>query len=79
MKIINKLVGNKKHLNTFETLKIKAEDNYNRNKLEAFNLLIDNLSSVIKVEKREKSRVISSSHMFELMIAELEKTRPRFK
>jgi len=79
MKLITKLVGNKAHLQTFDTLKIKAEDAYNRNKLEAFNLLIDNLSSSVKVEKREKSRVISSSHMFELMIGELEKTRPRLR
>nr|WP_121272488.1 hypothetical protein [Pedobacter schmidteae] len=79
MTLIDRLVANKKRLNNFDILKIRAEDSLKRNKLEAFNLLIDKLSSDIKVEKREKSRIISSVHMFEMMFKELERIKSRLK
>lgn len=76
MKIIDKLTSNKKNLEAFDVFKIKAQDSLKRDKLEAFNLLIDKLSSYISVEKREKSRVISSLDIYEKMKLELNRIRP---
>lgn len=69
--LIDKLTGNKKNLDLFDTLKVKAEDSERNNRLQVFDLLIDKLKSEVKVEKREKSRTLNSLDMFEIMTSEI--------
>ena len=72
-KIIEKFKKDKGSLNMFDTLRVKAEDGDNRNKLREFDLLNIWVTSEVKVEKREKSRAIVSIDMFEKMKKELYK------
>ena len=72
-KIIDKLRSDKSFLNVFDTLKVKAEDGNNNNRLKEFDLLNIWVKSEVKVEKREKSRAIISADMFEKMVKELKK------
>ena len=72
-RLIEKLTSDKKNVNVFDTLKVKAEDGNNHDKLKEFDLLNIWVQSEVKVEKREKSRAILSTDMLPKMIKELRK------
>jgi hypothetical protein len=75
--IINKLITNKKNLDVFDSLKVSAEDSERQNRLSIFDLLVDKFKSVMKVERRHKSRTILSSDMFSQMEEELIKNKKK--
>jgi hypothetical protein len=72
-KLIDKLVTDKKYLNVFDTLKVKAEDANNNDKLKEFDLLNIWIQTEVKVQKREKSRSIMSTDLFDKMMTSLYK------
>jgi hypothetical protein len=70
MHIIDSLVQDKKLLNVFSKFKVKAEDEQLNNRLKDFDLLNIWIKSVLKVERKKKSRVIVSSViLFEMNVA----------
>jgi hypothetical protein len=70
MHIIDTLVKDKKLLNVFAKFKVKAEDEQINNRLKDFDLLNIWIKSVLKVERKKKSRVIiSSAILFEMNVA----------
>jgi hypothetical protein len=71
LQIISKLLQDKKRVGYFNTLKVKAENRDNYNRLEIFNLLVDKVESEIHVERRKRYRTIVSSDMFEKMQLEI--------
>ncbi len=73
MHIIDTLVKDKKLLNVFSKLKVKAEDENLNNKLKEFDLLNIWVKSRIYVERKEKSRVIITSDILLKMNMELTK------
>ncbi len=67
LKIINKLISNKKAYSVFTKLVVKAEDNEYNDKLKNFDLLNIWIKTRIMVEKKPKSRVIVSADIFSKM------------
>lgn len=65
------LLRNKKNLELFNTLSVKAQDYDKNNMLNTFDLLIDRVKSQINVIRKEKYRTIVSSDMFDKMYSEI--------
>ena len=76
LKIINKLISNKKAYSVFTKLVVKAEDNEYNDKLKNFDLLNIWIKTRIMVEKKPKSRVIVSADIFSKMGIDLVKEFP---
>lgn len=69
--IISKLITNKKNKQHFETLTVKAENSYNNNRIELFDLLIDKARVELQVQKKAKYRSIVSEDILEKMTNEI--------
>lgn len=67
LKIASTFSKNNKSNEDFETLKIKAEDTENGNRIKDFDLLNVWIKSVLKVDKKPNSRVIVSIDIFDKM------------
>lgn len=76
LKIINKLISNKKAHSVFTKLVVNAEDNDHNDKLKNFDLLNIWIKTRIMVEKKPKSRVIVSADIFSKMGIDLVKEFP---
>lgn len=70
-KLIKAFTNNEKNKNAFNILQIRAQNGDNYNRLETFDLLVDKLSSHIRVERKVNYRSILSEDMFAKMEAEL--------
>lgn len=69
--LINWLATRKDDAILFEKLRVDAEDIEKNNALEAFDLLVDKVSSRIKVERKPQHKVLVSDDMFRKMKSEL--------
>ena len=69
-RLIN-LLDNKKNLELFNTLSVRAQDYDKNNTLNTFDLLIDRVKSQINVIRKEKHRTLMSSDMFDKMYSEI--------
>lgn len=76
LKIINKLISNKKAHSVFTKLVVNAEDNDHNDKLKNFDLLNIWIKTRIMVDKKPKSRVIVSADIFSKMGIDLVKEFP---
>ncbi len=71
MKFIRTFTKDKNALDSYEMFKIEAEDTSKDERVfESFDLLMDKVKSRVKVERRITSKVIISSKMYKLMLAE---------
>jgi hypothetical protein len=71
MKLIDMLTLNKKNIDLFNKLSVRAQD-YEKNKiLNTFDLLVDRVKSQVNVLRKEKHRTIVTSDMFEKMYSEI--------
>ncbi|PTX62622.1 hypothetical protein C8N46_10217 [Kordia periserrulae] len=70
--LINGFIKNRKDKYLFNKLSMKVEDEEKNNLLENFDLLIEKVNSVIKVERKPKYRTLVSTDMFEKMTRELD-------
>lgn len=74
-KLMQKLIGaftsNEKNKNAFNILQIRAQNGDNYNRLETFDLLVDKLSSHIRVDRKVNYKSILSDDMFAKMENEL--------
>jgi hypothetical protein len=75
MSVIDKLLGNKKNLEAFQDLSVKAEDAEKNLKLEVFDLLIDKVKSEVHVEKKPRYRTVVSVDMYDKIEKEIFKKR----
>jgi len=73
--IISKLISNKKNKSHFETLSIRAQNSYENNRIELFDLLIDKAKVEIRVQKKAKYRSIISEDILEKMTDEIGKLK----
>lgn len=69
--IITQLINKKENKQHFETLTVKAENLYNNNRIELFDLLIDKARVELKVQKKAKYRSIISEDILEKMTNEI--------
>ena len=72
---IRKFISNKKYVEIFEELSVKAEDAENSYKIELFDLISNKIKSSVNVQKRPKSRSVISADMFEKLEREMIKHR----
>ncbi len=71
MKLIDMLTLNKRNIDLFNKLSVRAQD-YEKNKiLNTFDLLVDRVKSQVNVLRKEKHRTIVTSDMFEKMYSEI--------
>jgi len=70
-KLIKAFTNNEKNKNAFNILQIRAQNGDNYNKLETFDLLVDKLSSHIRVDRKVNYKSILSEDMFLKMENEL--------
>lgn len=78
-KLIGKLIKKKEYTMLFNKLSVKAEDKENDNLLGVFDLLVDKVSSTIRVQREPKHRIIVSIDMFKKMSDEMIKFRKTAK
>jgi hypothetical protein len=71
--VIGEFIKNPLRQKAFDKFIVDAEDIENQNRLHAFDLLLERVRSELKVERKEKSRIINSDNMFKLMNEEFKK------
>jgi hypothetical protein len=65
------LVQHRSFSEHFENLEVRAEDEDNHRRMELFDLLSDKLKSLVRVERRERAKVVISIDMFNKLQDEL--------
>jgi hypothetical protein len=78
-RLIGKFLHKKECLDYFDSLKVLAEDADSNSKLELFDFLSNKIQSLVKVEKREKSRALISADIFEKIEKEFESLQLKLK
>jgi hypothetical protein len=71
--VIGEFIKNPLRQKAFDKFIVDAEDIENQNRLHAFDLLLERVRSELKVERKEKSRIINSDNTFKLMNEEFKK------
>jgi hypothetical protein len=62
--IVRRLLKDRSYASCFEVLETKAEDAFNSHRLEVFDLISDKLKSLVRVERKDKEKVVVSADMF---------------
>lgn len=75
MAVIDKLMSNKKNIEAFQDLSVKAEDTEKGLRLEVFDLLIDKVKSEVNVEKKPRYRTVISLDMYDQIENEIFRKR----
>lgn len=68
---IRNLISKPTKAELFEELTVKAEDEEKNNRLEVFDLLVNKVKSIIKVEKQPRYRTVISEDMYQKIQAEI--------